>query len=364
MVLLSETLSMSAAILTIWVGYFNIISTVAREGKIPGFNRRFSACAASIHSLPLTYLAAFILLEKEPSSSVVAIYFTIFILNLSYVTKGAWTLRNWALRVISACLALLIVTSYFYFTGVGEIKPIVQKFDRRLSWYHPLFIWISSYRFFFISLLLNNAIYQRNDSLSTVREISIRSVIGLIRIALMWVFLKGTRAIPVARSPWGALDEILLKSNSLLHITFTVITILMFFDILSAVIFCEDDDKFSWNEMKAIAGRKFKYTFQKFGWRNEGSFVSSSVVSDEEFGPNNYRNHELIEIDIDDQLDGQEEVVGTPEPEKEDAFSDLNVDNLDNRDDIDDFENEVDVKVEEEQNLDAGAEEINLTHVD
>jgi len=362
MVMLSEVCSMSVAVLTIWVGYFNLMNTIAGGGKIPGFNRRFSACAASIHSLPITYIAAFVLLDKEPSSSVVAIYFTIFIINLSYVTKGNWTVRNWTLRLISAALALFIVTSYFYFAGVSEIKALAEGIDRRLSWYHPLFIYISSYRFFFISLLLNNAIFQRLESFSTVRQISIRAGIGLIRIALMWVILKGTGAIPVAKSPWGALDEALLKSNSLLHVTFSIITILMLFDVLSAIVFSEDDDKFPWHEVKSLAGHKFKYTFRKYGWRNQGSFGSSSVVSDEEFGPNNYRNHGLIEID--QELDHEEELVGEPELEEEDGFEDLRVDNLDDIDDIDDFEDEVDVKVDEEENIESDDGGINITQMD
>jgi len=262
MVLLSEFLSLFALVRTVLALVFYNTSRVI--GKV---TLRYSVCAESIYTLPITYLACFVLLEEEPPAAVAAIYFTIIVLNFSYMVKGRWSMKDWVLRMLSVFLTFSISTLYLGLIGLTEVEKHakVLSIDRVLKPYHVLGICFSSWRFFCLYVLLFQAIFQRiinsccycycsNNRVSL--RFKLQNIFAFCRIILIWVLLKATRSLAVAPSPWGSLDKILLDDNTLLHVTFGIITMLMVFDIISSFVFDKNDELHDWDGFKSESEKK------------------------------------------------------------------------------------------------------------
>lgn len=261
MVLPSELLSLFVLFRTVVAVIFYITYRVI--GKV---KHHYSVCAESIYSLPITYLAGFVLLEQEPPAAVAAVYFTVIVLNFSYMVKGRWSMKDWVLRRLSVLFTFSISLTYFGFIGLAEVQKNAKilSIDLALKPYHVLGIFFSSWRFFCLSVLLIQAIFQytgricvdscntnNNNSSRVTAGFKLQNMLACLRIILIWVVLKATRSLAVAPSPWGSIDKILLDGNTLYHITFGIISMLMVFDIISSFVFDEDVELHDWVSFKS-----------------------------------------------------------------------------------------------------------------
>lgn len=275
MVLLSELLSISLVLLAVFTALFYYVSHVMRK-----LAKRHSVCAESIYSLPITYIATFVLLREETYASVAAIYLTVVTVNFSYMKLGRWSTKDWVLRILSIILTLCTFVVYFAFVGLGNVKtaakglPIygedVELHD--LRYYQVYGLFFSSWRFFLINIILLLSIFPQKCSIVQVKisgkfrcSIKLKKLVLLcIKIILIWVILKATRGAPILKSPWGDIDRILLSHNSLLNMTFSMISMLMFFDILSSIAFSEDHQLYDRDEWLASIKLKNENWINKF----------------------------------------------------------------------------------------------------
>ena len=250
MVLLSELVSVSITALAISAV---VLNSKTYTSIMRSYIRcQFSVCASSIASFPITYVAARILLENESKASVVAIYFTVIILNYSYMTAGEWSRKDWGLRFFSMFLTLTTMFIYLGYVGLDDVAKVAAKevLDVDLKFRHAVFVFITSWRFFLVYCVLSNDLIQRIPTASRMRR-RWKALIGALRVVLIWVLVRftGTKGAP---TPWDAIDKVLLSDNSLFYVTFGLITLNMGFDICSALWGDDSDETMDWERAKEL----------------------------------------------------------------------------------------------------------------
>lgn len=145
---------------------------------------------------------------------------------------------------------MFFTSCYFLFFGQGDVIP--KNIDRDLTFHQALFVWFSSWRFFLINVLtISSARIQKKWTFTSwIHLKKFVTFTSIVRIALIWFILKSTNSLKTAPSPWGILDEILLTPNSLLHMTFSMITMLMLFEIMAFIVSNDDDETHDWAGFK------------------------------------------------------------------------------------------------------------------
>jgi len=266
MVFLSELLAISLVLLTVFTTLFFNVSHVVRK-----LARRHSVCAESIYSLPITYIACFVFLREESAASVATIYLTVVTLNFSYMKLGRWSTKDWVLRILSIVLTLCSFIVYFAFVGLMNVNKAADRLqlygdafrnlpaydeERDMRFYHVICIFFTSLRFFAINVILVSSIFPQKRRILKVKisekisfSIKLWKLLFICtKIILIWVILRGTGERTPLPSPWCDIDLVLLTPNSLLDMTFGIITGLMAFDIISSLLYNENDEVYDWNE--------------------------------------------------------------------------------------------------------------------